>query len=311
MEIPSVESTQWLNLTNCGIVKVKSRSVILAELESKLSVIYCKEWPGQIREMEPGQFLVRFPPHKKVADIKNYPSFNLRKEGVQVELLEWFGDLAPYAVLQDVWVQMKGIPPKWCHWRVFAQIASSFGLMVEVDWSTLFKSFYEVVRVKISCKDISKIPVERLYEMDKKIFIVSFMVEKEDDKKQKGKYTDNGGDDDDDNFDNDDEADDLDDDDDGVEKPPSTEFQIGKSSKMRTPVTKSGLNTGHKTVCLSSSVMELDQEKQLRSLMRGLDVELLTAGESNVLINPGCIDVTCDYIPKPIEELKDMMILEN
>jgi len=59
--------------------------------------------------------LVRFPPHKRVADIKNYSSFNLRKEGVQIEVLEWVGDLAPYAVLQDVWVQMKGIPTRWCH----------------------------------------------------------------------------------------------------------------------------------------------------------------------------------------------------
>jgi hypothetical protein len=44
------------------------------------------------------------------------------------------------------------------HWKFFAQIASGFGLMIEVDWSTLFKSFYETVRVKIACKDYKKIP---------------------------------------------------------------------------------------------------------------------------------------------------------
>ena len=74
LEVPNVESTQWLNLTNYGIVKVKTGSVTLAELEVELSVIYCKDWPWQIRELEPRQFLVRFPPHKRVADIKNYPS---------------------------------------------------------------------------------------------------------------------------------------------------------------------------------------------------------------------------------------------
>jgi len=88
-EVPSVESTQWLNLTNCGVVKVKTGQISLAELEQELSEIYCKEWPWQIRELEEGMFLVRFPPHKKVSDIKNYPSFNLRKDGVQVEVLEW------------------------------------------------------------------------------------------------------------------------------------------------------------------------------------------------------------------------------
>jgi hypothetical protein len=39
------------------------------------------------------KFLVRFPPHRRVADIKNLPSFNLRKEGVQVEVVEWVGIL--------------------------------------------------------------------------------------------------------------------------------------------------------------------------------------------------------------------------
>ena len=65
-----VESTHWLNLTNCGVVKVKSGSVTMAELESELSEIYCREWPWQIRELEQGKFLVRFPPHKRVTDIK-------------------------------------------------------------------------------------------------------------------------------------------------------------------------------------------------------------------------------------------------
>ena len=70
---------QWLNLTNCGVERVISGQITANELEKELAEIFCKEWPWQIRELETGQFLVRFPPHKRVADIKNYPSFGLRK----------------------------------------------------------------------------------------------------------------------------------------------------------------------------------------------------------------------------------------
>ena len=70
LEVPSVESTQWLNLTNCGVVRMKTGQISLAELEIELSDIYSRDWPWQIRELEPGKFLVRFPPHKRVSDIK-------------------------------------------------------------------------------------------------------------------------------------------------------------------------------------------------------------------------------------------------
>jgi hypothetical protein len=49
--------------------------------------------------------------------------------------------------------------------------------MVKVGWTTIFKTFYEVVRIKVACRDKSKIPKERLYEMNKNIFVVSFHVE--------------------------------------------------------------------------------------------------------------------------------------
>jgi len=89
---------------------------------------------------------------------------------VQVEVLEWIGDLEPHSELEGVWIEMRGIPPRYCHWKVFAQIASAFGLLTDVDWPTMFKTFYEVVRVKVACKDWKKIPRQRLYEMGMKIY---------------------------------------------------------------------------------------------------------------------------------------------
>jgi len=120
---------------------------------------------------------VRFPPHKKVADIKNYSSFALRKQGFHVEVLEWVCETIHFEDLQDVWIHVRVLPPKLCSWNAFAQIISGIGILLEVDWPSIFKSFYEVVRVKVSCKDRSKIPIERLLEMKEKLYIIFFSVE--------------------------------------------------------------------------------------------------------------------------------------
>jgi hypothetical protein len=58
-----------------------------------------------------------------------------------VEVVEWIRDLEQFSNLKEVWINMEGILPKWCDWKVFAQMASSFGLLLEVDWVSLFKSF--------------------------------------------------------------------------------------------------------------------------------------------------------------------------
>jgi hypothetical protein len=79
-ELPKVESTRWLNITNYGVVVIRRGEISMQELEKKLTDIFCKDCPWQIRELTPCRFLVRFPPHRRVSDIKTLPSFNLRKE---------------------------------------------------------------------------------------------------------------------------------------------------------------------------------------------------------------------------------------
>ena len=74
-------------------------------------------------------------------------------------MLEWVGETIHFEELQESWVQIRGLPPKWCSWNAFAQFTSGIGLLLEVDWPSVFKSFYEVVRVKVACRDPFKIPL--------------------------------------------------------------------------------------------------------------------------------------------------------
>jgi hypothetical protein len=217
----------------------------MSELEKEPPEIFCKEWTWQVRELTPYKFLVRFPPHKKVLDIKNLPSFNLRKEGVQVDVMEWIGDLDHFGELTEAWVQFEGIPPKWCDWTVFAQMASSFGLLRDVDWSSLFKSFYEKVRLKIACRNPSKIPRERLFELAKKLYLVTIKVEGFEQGSDGGDEFDGDdeprGNDDEENFD---DCDDLDDKPEGKD----TDKKMEKGANFKTSEAKQSTHKGAKTV---------------------------------------------------------------
>jgi hypothetical protein len=92
------------------VVTIKKGDITMLELEKELSDILCKEWPWQVRELTSSKFLVQFPPHRRVVDIKSLPSFNLRKEGVQVEVVEWIGELDHFSELTEIWIRLEGIP---------------------------------------------------------------------------------------------------------------------------------------------------------------------------------------------------------
>jgi hypothetical protein len=59
-----------------------------------------------------------------------------------------------------------------------ARVASALGVMVNVDWPVIFKSFYRKIRLLIAMRDIEKIPPNKLFEIEQYFFLVTFDVEK-------------------------------------------------------------------------------------------------------------------------------------
>jgi hypothetical protein len=107
--------------------------------------------------------LVNFPPPLNVEEISGYPSFGLSKEGVSVKVHLWNGLLDYYAELQEVWLQVKGFTQEWCKRPVLMQFVTAYGIMVDVEFYGMFKTLYEMVRVKIKCRDYSRIPAARIF----------------------------------------------------------------------------------------------------------------------------------------------------
>jgi hypothetical protein len=135
-------------------------------------------WFWQIRQLSAGRFLVRFPPSKRIKELVEYPAINLKKKGVNVSFLNWEGEAKPYEVFKEVWVNIEGIPCQWLTWKVMARVASALGVMVNVDWHVIFKSFYRKIRLLIAVRDTEKIPPNKLFEMEQCFFLVTFDVEK-------------------------------------------------------------------------------------------------------------------------------------
>jgi hypothetical protein len=74
-----------------------------------------------LKEIEDFRYLVRFPPHKQLTStlISDTTYFKMKKVGVLVSLRACTGDIDPYDVLEEVWVQISGIPPKRSNWKTF------------------------------------------------------------------------------------------------------------------------------------------------------------------------------------------------
>jgi hypothetical protein len=144
-----------------------------------LKLLFDQRWPWQLREIEEYRFLVRFPPHKQIATtlISDTTYFKMKKEGVLVSLKAWTSDVESYETLEETWVQIRGVPHKWSNRKMFSQIASSLGRLIEIDWNSLFSSFFSMIMVKVGVKDVSKIPNKKLFEMRKNMYAVQFKVE--------------------------------------------------------------------------------------------------------------------------------------
>jgi hypothetical protein len=49
--------------------------------------------------------------------------------------------------------------------------------MVEVDWHTLFNSFFSMVRVKVQCKNPTKVPRKRIFVFKGSLYLIRFKTE--------------------------------------------------------------------------------------------------------------------------------------
>jgi hypothetical protein len=96
-------------LDNCAILTVEEGSIDEKELVEGLEKLFDQNWHWQVRELEEFKYLVWFPPHRQIATtlISDVTYFKLKMVGVMVSLRAWTGDIEPYDILEEIWVQIR------------------------------------------------------------------------------------------------------------------------------------------------------------------------------------------------------------
>ncbi|KAE8821093.1 hypothetical protein D1007_00944 [Hordeum vulgare] len=155
VDAPDVNSQHQGNLKNVGIVLIEG-DVSKQELADEFAEIYKTNWSWPINALDEWTFL---------------------KENVSVKVEVWKSNIETEDVLEEICIKIKKLNPKWREWSMLDQITSTLGVLVDVDWQDNFKNLYESIRVKISCKDHSRIPEERLFGIDGKIYKLLIVVE--------------------------------------------------------------------------------------------------------------------------------------
>jgi hypothetical protein len=92
-------------LDNCAVLTIEGE-IEVAKIIENLQDLFDKKWHWQLRELEEYRYLVRFSPHKQIANtlISDTTYFKLIKEGVLVSLKAWTGDIEPLDTLEEVWI---------------------------------------------------------------------------------------------------------------------------------------------------------------------------------------------------------------
>ena len=108
----------------------------------------------------------------------------------------WNGDMVEIDKLTEVWVQIRGILPKWCDRITIREIASCLGKLAEVDWQSLFTCSFSMIRVKLKCKNPKKILSQRVMEMGDKLYLINFLAEGVEQEQSVGKCEDGDKDED-------------------------------------------------------------------------------------------------------------------
>jgi hypothetical protein len=63
-----------------------------------------------------------------------------RRRGFGLKVEAWNADPEHVEVLKEFWIKVTGLQTKWCEWNILDQVVSVCGLLLYVDWLSVFRN---------------------------------------------------------------------------------------------------------------------------------------------------------------------------
>jgi hypothetical protein len=126
-------------------------------------------WRFFAKEISPTEFRTRFPNAKSIEELAHFGKLFMKTvPGAIISLKKWAGDIEPFAVMEEAWFRIRGIPMKYRFKSTVYYVAGLVGKPLALDKNYLKNFAY--VRVKIGCMDLNLVPKSRVGEIKKGFF---------------------------------------------------------------------------------------------------------------------------------------------
>ncbi|TVU24463.1 hypothetical protein EJB05_26904, partial [Eragrostis curvula] len=141
---------------NTAIITVVSGKVNARQIESEFRGILSGVWRWSARQLSENKFIMRFPTAQMIKEWGHFKPLGMRTAKAQIEIDPWTSSIEAKYELQQAWFRVRGIPYDKRTEETLAYVGSLVGAIVDIDERSLYKQDY--VRIKIACKDVTKVP---------------------------------------------------------------------------------------------------------------------------------------------------------
>ncbi|CAN6285278.1 unnamed protein product [Urochloa humidicola] len=133
-------------------------------------------WRWYAKKIAENKFQMKFPTAQKVDDLAFFTRMTMRTvPNVSFTVERWNSNVGAKAEIPSAWFRIFDIPVDKRTEKVACYVGSLVGVPLEVDKANLKR--FEYVRVKIGCRDITKVPATVEGLLDRHIYDFSFQRE--------------------------------------------------------------------------------------------------------------------------------------